>query len=125
MIEEIIKNNNLIGEFMELQQLPNDEPDTLTIVAQSKRNALRSEHLELKYHESWDWLMPVIEKICRIRVGDGVELVDYSYPRTFGMLNAETGKIMVRLNGHILFEADTLIEAAWLAAVDFIKMQGV
>jgi hypothetical protein len=75
---------------------------------------------KLKYRESWEWLMPVVEKICHLRIGDGKEFTDYAYPRTFGMLNAETGQIMVRLNGSVLFEADTLIEATWLAVVDFI-----
>jgi hypothetical protein len=46
---------------------------------------------------------------------------DTYYPRTFGMLNAETKKPMVRLNSSQLFEADTLIEATWLAVIDFIK----
>ncbi|MFN8296787.1 MAG: hypothetical protein U0T69_11365 [Chitinophagales bacterium] len=86
---------------------------------------------DLEYDSSWNALMPVVEKICRLKIGDGVETVDYCFPRTFGMLNVHPsssfdteipdGKIMVRLNGHQLFKADTLIEATFLAVVDFIK----
>lgn len=76
---------------------------------------------ELLYDFSWDWLMPVVEKICRLRVGDGKDFIDFSYPRTFGMLNTKTDEIMVRLNGFSLKEASTLIEALWKSIVEFIK----
>jgi len=75
---------------------------------------------DLRYYSSWDWLMPVLEKICRMQIGDGKEYIDYPIPRTFGMINEETGQIMVRLNGFRCFNADTLIEAVWLAVIDFI-----
>ena len=75
----------------------------------------------MKYHSSWDWLMPVLEKICRMKIGDGKTYVEYAYPRTFGMLNEEAGQIMVRLTGYPVFEADTLIKATYLAIIDFIK----
>ena len=78
---------------------------------------------QLPFDSSWELLMPIVEKICRLKVGDGREYVEYSYPRTFGMLNDKTGQIMVRLNGHQLFEADTLIEATWKAVVNFIEYQ--
>lgn len=78
---------------------------------------------KLKYHTSWDWLMPVVEKISQHRYEDYGKCEPYqdcAYPRTFGMLTEE-GKPMVRINASSLFIADTLIEAAWLAVVDFIK----
>lgn len=75
-----------------------------------------------KYHSSWDWLMPVIEKISKIQVDwENASISDTYYPRTFGMLNPENGRPMVRMNAHPLHEADTLIEATYLAVVDFIK----
>ena len=99
--EEIAKGNSIISEFMGYKMIP----------AWST------------YHKHWQKLMPVVEKISRRKVGDGIEYVEYSYPHTFGMLNAETGQIMVRLNGCQCFQADTLIEATWLAVVDFCKYQ--
>ena len=73
------------------------------------------------YHQSWDWLMPVVDKIMRTKIGNGVEYVEYPYLRTFGMLNEETKNPMVRFNGFQVFEAETLIEATFLAVVDFLE----
>jgi hypothetical protein len=73
------------------------------------------------YTTSWNWLMPVLEKICRLKIGDGIKTVDYPNLRTFGMINEETGGIMVRLNGFRVFEAETLIEATLLSVVDFLE----
>jgi hypothetical protein len=77
---------------------------------------------ELNYHSSWDWLMPVLEKISRtvIEWENSDDRTDTYFPRTFGMLNAETGRPMVRINGNTLHEADTLMEATYLAIVDFL-----
>jgi hypothetical protein len=70
---------------------------------------------EMKYHESWDWLMPVVEKICRMgEPGDNFCL------RTFGMINDENGQMMVRFDRFSLFEATTLIEALYMAVIAFI-----
>ena len=74
----------------------------------------------LGYEKYWDKLMPVIEKICRLKIGDGKEFVEYANLRTFGMLNEETGQIMVRFNGFSLCQSDTLIEAAYLAVLEFV-----
>lgn len=74
-----------------------------------------------EFDTRWDWLMPVLEKICRLKIGDGIETVDYPNLRTFGMINEETGGVMVRLNGFQVFEAETLIEATFLAVVDFLE----
>jgi predicted metal-dependent hydrolase len=46
-----IENNKLIAEFMGYPKIANDE---------DKRDYLED---CVKYHESWDWLMPVVEKI--------------------------------------------------------------
>jgi hypothetical protein len=73
-----------------------------------------------QYDSSWDWLMPVLEKIFRLKIGDGIKYVEYSYARTFGMLSREDGQIMVRLDGSQLQKADTLIEATYLAVINFI-----
>ena len=57
-IYEIIKiktmenNNKLIAEFMGVDQVDIDYAF--------------NEHGQLKYHLSWDWLMPVIEKITEL-----------------------------------------------------------
>ena len=69
------------------------------------------------FNENWAWLMPVVENICRREYDDG----DNAYFRTFGMVRNEGKTVMVRINRHILCESDTLIEATYLAVLDFIK----
>jgi len=76
----------------------------------------------MQYHTSFDWLMPVVEKISRIKVDwEHATDTDTYYPRTFGMLQEDTGLPMVRINSHQLFVGATLIEATWIAVVDFIQ----
>ena len=72
----------------------------------------------LQFHTSFDWLMPVLEKICRTEIGGHVR---YASPRIFGTVDENTRQPMVALHGFDLFMADTLIEAAFLAIVDFLE----
>lgn len=74
------------------------------------------------YRTDWSHLMPVVEKIARHEYERDPMCthVDTAYPRTFGMIDSETGQFMFRYNRSSLFQADTLIEACWLATVDFI-----
>lgn len=76
---------------------------------------------KLEFHTRWDWVMPVVEKISKTKIGDGIKTVDYAYPRTFGMINDETGNLMVRFNSFQVFESEKLIDATYLAVVDFLK----
>jgi hypothetical protein len=102
--EEIIEGNKLIAKFRGQENTYQNGVDGY-----------------YAYHSSWNWLMPVIEKISRIKIEwEDPEYNDTYYPRTFGMLSP-SGNPMVRINANQVFEAPTLIEAAWLAVVDFIK----
>jgi hypothetical protein len=69
-----------------------------------------------RFDMNWGDLMPVVVKISKYKYEDG----DTAYLRTFGMLNAETGKPMVRINRCCVIEADTLIEATYGAVIDFL-----
>ncbi len=73
----------------------------------------------LKYHYRWDWLIPVIEKICSIQFKDEKD-TSYPYPRTFGMINKE-GLFMFRFNRYPLFEHSLLITAAYFAVLNYIE----
>jgi len=111
---EITEGNKLIAEFMSVKIGEDIYSWKIGCL-----EPLKEEHLA--YDKSWGWLIPVLEKICRTRVGDGREYIEYAYPITFGMIDKETGGIMVRLNGHQLHIADTLIEATWFAVIEFIE----
>jgi len=71
-------------------------------------------------------LMEVIDKIGNIEMptdtykdGDRV-FVEQVYPRTFGMKD-EDGNYMFRFNGFRMFAGKTIIECAYIAAVDFVE----
>jgi len=75
------------------------------------------------FDKDWNMLMPVVEIISKVPLIGATDLQDTCYPRTFGMLNLETGNLMVRFNGMFLNEAPTLIEATWLAVVEFVNAE--
>ena len=58
--EQILKGNKLIAEFMDIEYDSADETYHFD-------NWRGIEHLE--YHTSWNWLMPVVEKIENITGG--------------------------------------------------------
>ena len=74
--------------------------------------------------------MPVVEKIntyrwpeyygTRGKQEDDGEWDDCVYLRTFGMRDID-GMYLVRFNASALFNAPTLVEATWLAVIDFIE----
>lgn len=66
--QEILVGNKLINEFMQGYVTPSPNINRwLEII--SKGISIRDE--ELKYHESWDWLMPVINKCYKLQDGQG------------------------------------------------------
>jgi hypothetical protein len=113
---EIEKSNKMIAEFMNVTSVtPENADGTLGRTMYSPYKIWYSVE-ELRYHITWDWLMPVIEKISIWKFEDG----DYCFPRTFGM-QSEEGLFMFRFNRHSIFQSETLIEAAYKAVVDFIE----
>jgi len=111
--------NEIIAEFMGL--IP-DYMDSHLIVY--KRGGFNNEiwrQNELKYHKSWDWLMPVIEKISNTEMTyKNVDKKFFPYPRTFGMKD-DHGEFMFRFNVGQLFIEEKLIDAAYKAVINFIK----
>jgi len=122
---EIIEGNRLIAEFLGWKYEVSD--GQLDAYFEGERmwcdrpKALHDVLLKgFRFHESWNKLMPVVEKVARIPFPDAQYNGQTYYPRTFGMI-ADNGQIMVRINASPVILADTLIEATWLAVVDFIK----
>lgn len=78
---------------------------------------------EMKYHTSWDWLMPVIEKISKVPLLDTGNIHctdprDTCHPITFNMPTEDGKQVMFRFKGFSLHTADTLIEAAYAAVYE-------
>lgn len=99
------------------------------IDAMTKNKKVLTERISianLKYHSSWNWLMPVVEKISKLETpndkyenGERIYVENYS-PRTFGLMN-ENGEYLFRFNGHQLLTSESFIGSVYLGVVDFIK----
>jgi hypothetical protein len=102
--QEIIEGNKLIAEFMELKR------GTTWKVWNGYANF--TEYNDLKYHESWDWLMPIVENIERIDWNVNINQVCCIYDNQHK--TTTSGKSISKSGA-------TKIESVWLAVVDFIK----
>lgn len=73
--EEIIEGNKLIGEFLHPEMLNKEriEREGLEIGDNTfqKINVYLGQYDMMKYHSSWDWLMPVIKQIKKINPPEG------------------------------------------------------
>ena len=77
--EEIVEGNKLIAEFMGLISNKWDGGKTYAIgkIKIIDGNKYAEDWTTPKYHSSWDWLMPVVEKINKSHFDNmrGVELI--------------------------------------------------
>jgi len=76
----IIEKNKIIAEFMGLKK-PYELPQHGTV---RPNGSFKTEFLaeQLKYHSSWDWLMPVIKKILEISLDNENINMEYYYEIT-------------------------------------------
>jgi hypothetical protein len=127
--QQIDKGNQIIAQFegwVKNGKTQTYTGDIINVYRNKKGDVWRC---DFDYNNSWAALMPVIEKISKHEYeryltqngDDEYEEIETAYPRTFGMINSRTGDFMFRFNRCYLFGAPTLIEAAWLAVVDFIQ----
>ena len=74
---------------------------------------------QMKFHESWDWLMPVVEKIEDIQDGnEGDSIRGHIYEVTIKQGNIVT----IQGDGcSIWADASPKILSVWIAVVEFIK----
>ena len=91
-----MNDNKLIAEFMDLKSTG------LSIYKES----------DYKYHTSWEWLMPVVEKIDE--VSDENTLFKIEYNRAF-VEDIENYYIFIDVT------ASSRLEATYKAVVEFIK----
>ena len=119
--KEIIEGNKLIAEFMggEVKSI-GDFPNVFWKL--SYRPSYSGITIDLlEYHSSWDWLMPVVEKIenCFERYvivtikGTGCHITLFTQ---YAMVH--NGIDFPNIDYH---HENSKIEAVWLAVVEFIK----
>jgi hypothetical protein len=129
--QKITESNELIAIFMGYERY--EDSGGIWFKKEGMIICMHPKLEDLKYHSSWDWLMPVVEKISTIhypdyyshspkREDDG-DFDDCAYPRTFGMRDKE-GNYMVRINASVLITAPTFIGAVYEAVIDFVKDYG-
>lgn len=130
MTQEQLEGNKLIAEFLGfisdkamVYRVPNLFPD----------KGYESGYTEFSlnaigFEKDWNMLIPVVEKIAKIEIKDSPVMYngedtfyDSYYPRTFGLISSETKEFMVRINRFGLHYSTSLIEATWLAVVEFLK----
>lgn len=113
-------SDRMLAEFMEWTIEPGmeNEPNPYYNFANGWKMVLVS---QMEFSTSWDWLMPVVEKISAMKIPDPEIEYWQPFPRTFGMTNEDTGEFMFRFNRHCLHEAPTLIEAAYSAVVELLS----
>ena len=74
-----MNNNKLIAEFMGLET-----PDGCYFEHLTKEgNRELTHHILLQYHISWDWLMPVVEKIERQNELIGAHILSTDIDKTY------------------------------------------
>ena len=100
------KNNKLIAEFMGYPNIAHDE---------DKRDYLED---CVKYHKSWDWLMPVVEKI------EYIESITHGNQFQVIIREEEVGIYDKHTQTHIVYipaDGESKLTNTHKAVVEFIK----
>lgn len=106
---ETTENNKLIAEFMGYEVLYRPNSNGFIEISDTELCDVD----DLMYHTSWDWLMPVVEKI------ESLSIVSFEKN-----LQEDGDYQCLFTNGYeilICHYADTSIEATYKAVVEFIK----
>ena len=104
-----IENNKIIAEFLSVKIHPCETIENFKFLPIEERGLYNGYFIEdLKYHEDWNWLMEVVEKIESL--GYRIEIVKHIC-RIY-LSNKET---------IIISENTPKIEAVYNACVEFIK----
>lgn len=115
---EIIEGNKLIAEFMGVYEI-NGIYGGCTV--NPLKNSMTSD--KLKYHFSWDWLMPVIEKIEEL--GFWTKIYGFtSFDKVYRQCSIKKQK--PKSDGDYIYNYEgewneSKIEATWIAIIEFIK----
>jgi hypothetical protein len=119
---ELIEGNKLIAEFMGFNGGFFGKTYRLLLRDDKGKLITSKRPCDLKYHTSWDWLMPVVEKISEPEVkGNKVvrDVADFSiyYKNCKVVYVCDYGDFEYSLPDG----AKSKIEAVWLCVVSFIQ----
>ena len=114
---ETTENNKLIAEFMHLETSINHnssewyEKKIISSIITENAN-------ELNYHKSWDWLMPVVQRI-ECTSTDNKDNSDNFFNVAIEVFECNINGVDTSIN--ISHNAQTKIKATYEAVVEFIK----
>ena len=111
------EGNKLIAEFMDCISIQNRRNDTVY----KNTPVIPHAHYELKFHSSWDWLMPVAEKIEKLA---NSEFEDYYIAVNLYLSHGHAEIILDDFDDPISFRGEnddfSMIMNAWKAICEFI-----
>ena len=114
-----IENNKLIAEFLSVKIHPCETIEKFKFLPIEERGLYNGYFIdELKYHEDWNWLMEVVEKIESLEIFDRMGRFNIN---TKNFDENYTSFITDKDEDFIQCEGDTKIEAVYNAVVEFIK----
>lgn len=113
---DTIEGNKIIAEFMGLTVNPSDGGKTYAIGGAIEiEGQLFAESWERpQYHTSWDWIMPVVEKIEATKKYQ-VEI------ELFSCYIIDSSTVLDEIGIVIESHEDSKIKAVWLAVIEFIN----
>ena len=112
-----IENNKIIAEFLSVKIHPCETIENFKFLPIEERGLYNGYFIdELKYHEDWNWLMEVVEKIESIEYG--IYQVDILQE---GCKILERCRLLIDNRVSKLESDTTKIESVYLACVEFIK----
>lgn len=113
-----IENNRLIADFMQLElskEVLGTTKSYYKIKGYQRHDSLIASDDEFEYHLSWDWLMPVVEKIelqgCIVEIW-------LSLGKSCRITKGSFKKPIITIANT---ESNSLIEAVYNAVVDYIN----
>lgn len=114
-----IENNKIIAEFLSVKIHPCETIENFKFLPIEERGLYNGYFIdELKYHEDWNWLMVVVEKIESLEIFDRMGRFNIN---TKNFDENYTSFITDKDEDFIQCEGDTKIEAVYNAVVEFIK----
>lgn len=119
-MKNIEENNKLIAEFM--GYIDNGDPEYLIHPETNYDHSINDKEWFL-YNTSWDWLMPVVEKIEPLVLNVSISKNGTNIMRFFenGNLPLDNPSFIITLNEAGIKNVNTKIEATYKAVVEFIK----
>lgn len=118
--EKIQQGNKLIAEFMGASA-PVLDKNVLAFILSKQRfpdKMYRCKPEDLKYHSSWNWLMPVVEKIANTSPDHEVKIEIGKTFATFKIWDLDTGHHLYGINEYS--DADKPMEAIYKGVLKFI-----